>query len=192
MLHLLGLSRKKKLSILPCFLYVSLHSNTHTCRMEGTEKAFDLESRPKHHLERHSWCFVFYLEKSASWWIKHLWKEFYDSWMGVWKLFSRLSCMPSWVSTFWGVKDLFLSYFYSVLTLWVERSWISNALQCGKDKGCSDTCVSESFPGTEAHSEILRWAWNWLMTFNTVKRINSHWPGIKVMLCQFLYASGKV
>lgn len=40
---------------------------------------------------------------------------------------------------------------YSVLILWVERSLISNALQCGKDKGCSDTCISEMFPGSEVH-----------------------------------------
>lgn len=50
------------------------------------------------------------------------------------------------------LKVLFLCYFYSVLTLRVDRSLLSNALQCGKDKGCSDTCISESFPGIEAHS----------------------------------------
>lgn len=26
--------------------------------------------------------------------------------------------------------------------------------------------------------KAFRWAWNWLMTFNTVKRISSQWPGI--------------
>ncbi|XP_063275908.1 basic proline-rich protein-like [Prinia subflava] len=34
----------------------------------------------------------------------------------------------------------------------VDKSLILNPLHCGKGKGCSEICISESFPGTEEHS----------------------------------------